>query len=1343
LSLGRSVRVGDDQTVTSVPAAGFNRYYYFKESPVFTPSRVFALLFCLSLLVLAQTTTAPVTVGSGIATVLQTRFQLAFLRGNFSSLVSLPPIANVHAFGTTGLIQEFNDAAKTSGVKAALILPDIAKVGFDGDVLQVYPDLYTYYSAVGVNTAGYPIEDTQPCPGIARCTFQRFANSYALFAVPVGNPKGTQFQVFGPFYTKWTALNSVLGPLGVVTNVETAVTSSIKTTAEFQSFTGGTLFNITSGSNKGQTYAVVGATDSLYESLNGAAGPLGLPVSDEQTLAGNIQRQLFEGGRIQYPTGGTPVILYPVSEVQLSLIGPVTLQSGQIIMVTERAYDSFGSETFGRTVTWSTTNGQVVSIQATGNTAVLKGLGSGYATITATSEGEISTAILVNVSAPCCGVGEGAPSVTIGQTFQDAVTRNKLSVQIPGPNPVRRVSTGYTQDLLSTDGTTPYLIAKADRGGSAFLVSGSLLAAYSQAGGAAGSLGFPISDVSPGGTQLFEGGALAGAPVRVVSAAILSKWAVLKYETGIAGPPTAAAITFNTPSGYTGQMQQFTGGSILGLSTGSVAGQGYFLSGAILARYLALNGPAGPLGLPVSDALAAGAVQRQNFENGYIDFTAGTEAAQEHLIPRTPVVTANPASALAGSRLHLAVSGFPDGSTLRISVAGQPDFTVQTQNGSYAYDFYIDASARSSTVAVHAVDVATSKTADGSYTIKTIADAKPNLTKAAGDNQTGSPGSLLPVPLSVVVTDVGGAPLGGVAVTFSASPGAQVSSTNTLTDSNGAAATSLRLPSVAGLAAVSASSLGKLTIFNARIAGSPSNTSFPTFTQVAGMGSIGNGPDSIADKGGLLTAIAAIVRFYQNQGLVATPNGLADPNTLNQFLKNFCPPATVSGTASCDGFVSNSAFPEQVVNLWRVGAFVGGGLLPTVEDATPGNVRDLVAAGSPVLLSLALQEDGAAAGGAFVVATGIGIDGSLQIFDPNPALGRTAWNDYFQGFSAAGHSWKGTVISALRLLPGQPSATGFVFISAAQPAGILLSLEAQSAEGSCGRPFLIQNAASVAVVPVGIPRISEFLYCDGTQALYEASFTASGPFSASVTDLAPGGSSKDLSAPASTGYQLTRDPVFRATPPLVSFTAAAVVNAASFQPILSPGEIISIFGLGLSGPGSSTTVDVGGVHALLLAASPFQVNAQIPFGLAAGSHTISLRSSYGKSAQQVVIVPEAPGIFVVGNNYDGSAAGAVVNQSGTFNSPATPARRGEILVVYGTGLGEVSTTADLPRTVVPVTAVLSGTELPVLYSGLTTGFIGLYQINVMVPAATPPGLSLLFSIRQAGIDSNTVRIALQ
>lgn len=1283
-----------------------------------------ALCACAAL-TFAQTITP--SVGSGVSPYLQYRFQLAFLRGNFSKLVSQPPVADVHAFGTTGLIQEFYDPVKTAGVKAALILPDQTKVGADTDVLQVLPDVYVYYNAVGVNTAGYPIEDTQSCATfLLRCSFQRFTNSYALFAEPVGNANGTQFSISGNLYLKWATLNNVAGPLGIPATLAKTTTSPLKTTANFQTFAGGNLFEITSGTNKGLVFSTLGATDALYQSLGGPTGPLGLPTTDELSLAGGIQRQLFEGGRIQYLQGGTPALFFPVNEVQLSVKGPLTLQSGQTVTVNALAYDTFGSDASGRAITWSTTNGQVVSIQANGAMAALKALGSGYALITATSEGKVSPALLVNVSAPCCGVGEGAPSVAIGQIFQDAVTRNKLAIQIPGPNPVKRVSTGYTQDLLSTDGVTHYLLAKSDRSGSAYLVSGALLAAYLQAGGPTGGLGFPAADISPGGVQLFEGGALAGSPYRVVFGAVLAKWAALKYEAGAAGLPTAAAASFSTPSGFSGQSQQFAGGVIYGLSNGSRASQGFFVSGPILSRYLALNGPAGPLGLPITDAFVTGTVQRQNFENGYIDFTSGAAAAIEHFVPRSPLISANPTSALAGSRLHLSISGFPDGSTLRVSVAGQPDFTVKTPNGAYDYDLYIDASVRSSTVAVHAVDLATGKTADGAYTIRTIADARPALAKVAGDNQTGTPGSLLPVRLAVALKDSSGAPLVGVSVAFAASPGAQASPSTALTDSNGVASVALRLPPVSGVAAVTANSLGQLAIFNARASGSAPGPTFPSFSQTSGTGTLGNGPDTIAEKGGLLTAIAAVVRFYQNQGLLATPNGLADPNSLNRFLTSYCAPV-------CDGFVSSNS-AQQVVNPWRVAAFVGGGLVPSVEDPSLTAIRDLVGAGSPVLLTLDLQRDGAPVGGATVVATGVGPAGDLQTFDPNPALGRTSLNDYLAGFSAAGFTWRGTLLSALRLLPGQPTSTGFVFASSAATLDSLPALDVQSAAGSCGRTFVSGNSFSVSAANSGI---SEFLYCDGTQPLYQASLSAP----TSITDLAPGGLLQTLPVP--TSVQITRAPAFTVSTPSVNFMADSVVNAASFRPAVSPGEIVSVFGSGLSGPGAPTSLSIGGLSAPILAATSFQVNAQIPLDLAPGQYTLSVRSAFGVAEQPLTVVPVDPAIFILEIGEDGAALGAIVNQSGAVNRPNATARRGETLVVYGTGFGAVVAKGNLATTVTPVVAVLGGVELPVAYAGLAPGFLGLYQINVPVPLGTPPGLGLPFSLRQGNSESNSVRLALQ
>ncbi|MDQ6677374.1 MAG: hypothetical protein M3Z09_08775, partial [Acidobacteriota bacterium] len=652
---------------------------------------------------------------------------------------------------------------------------------------------------------------------------------------------------------------------------------------------------------------------------------------------------------------------------------------------------------------------------------------------------------------------------------------------------------------------------------------------------------------------------------------------------------------------------------------------------------------------------------------------------------------------------------------------------------------YIGPNTRSGSVAVHAVDVASGASADGVYRVMSVADARPQLTKASGDNQTGAPGTLLPVPVSVLLVNGNGAPLAGVPVIFASSPGGQVSRTSALTDSAGQAGVVFRLPAVAGIAAVTASALGKIAIFDARATGSPATANFPQFTQTGVAGNLGAGTRPVADGGAFLTSVAAVVRFYQNQGLLSSPNGLADPAALNQFLAKPCSPAS----PSCNGFLSSSLAGEQVVNLWRVSAFVGGGLDISVENPSLAALRDLAATGSPVLLSLSLQRDGVPSGGTVLAATGVSTGGDLQIFDPNPVFGRILLNDYITGFSVGGSVWKGRVISAVRLIPRAPTQTGFVLQSISQPESALPPLEAQSASGSCGPAFVVEDAASAGGPAPTIVNASEFLYCDGTQPLYQVSVGANQPFRAAIADLAPGGGALDLSGTAARAYQVSRPGVFTVAAPSVNFTSAAIVNAASYAATLAPGEIVSIFGSGLSGPGASTSVAVNGLPAAVISASAFQVNAQIPVDLAPGTYSLTVESVYGSLDRTVNVTAAAPGIFVLGANADGGVSGAIVNPNGSINGPTAPALRGDTVVVYCTGLGAVSRTAVLPITLTPVKAVLSGAELPVAYAGLTSGFLGLYQVNILIPQGIPPGLNLPLLLREAGQDSNSVQIAVQ
>src|SRR5205823_2025788 len=110
-----------------------------------------------------------------------------FYRDGFNNLVSLPPLGDVKRLGTTGYVQEFSDANKTSGVKLALVKPNAstaAPVNGVPTIFQISGDVYGYYSSVGVNTAGYPTTDTQTCPFFDQnnsCTFNLFDKGVALF----------------------------------------------------------------------------------------------------------------------------------------------------------------------------------------------------------------------------------------------------------------------------------------------------------------------------------------------------------------------------------------------------------------------------------------------------------------------------------------------------------------------------------------------------------------------------------------------------------------------------------------------------------------------------------------------------------------------------------------------------------------------------------------------------------------------------------------------------------------------------------------------------------------------------------------------------------------------------------------------------------------------------------------------------------------------------------------------------------------------------------------------------------------------------------------------------------
>ena len=1305
---------------------------------------------------------AVVDVGTGAPTAtMQYQFQNAYFRNGFLNLVSMPPIANVKRLGTTGYVQEFNDAGKT-GAKLALATISASAPDTTNAVVQLLADLYGYYTTVGASVAGLPLYDTLPCPPIDStnsCTYDFFDKSYALFAYHAPLATGQDFTIRNLsgsttilFYTEWTAQGGVNGP-GRPVDVETAITAftvppaTTGTTAAMQAYLNGAIYSVTSGINKG-LFTVQQPIYGLYANNYGPAGSLGLPVTQEIVLSSGDHRQTFEGGVIQYTPGGSgPVIRPPVVSVLLRGApaggATLTLNLGQSVTLTGVPTSSTGDALTDRPVSWSTTNSRVVTITAGSNgTAVAKAVGGGAASLTAASEGVASPKLNVIVISPCCQVGDGAPPL-VQQSFQDALARSQISVQLPIASPAQRIGNGYIQIVQSADAAAAtYILAQSDKLGTAYVVGGSVLTAWQSLGGAGGSLGYPVTDLSAGGTQRFEGpAALAGNPVRLVSGGILAKWGLLGYEAGAVGVPVSDPTSYSTFGANSGVAQGFAGGAIYNATAGPRSPQAYFVSGLILARYNALGGPGGDYGMPISDEFISAGVHQQNFEGGYMTWAAGDSAAKEHAAAKTPGLIVSPATVSAGSTARFAIVGFPNNSTIRVSITGQPDFTVTTANGAYLWDMFIAISAKSGATAVHAADTKGSSVADGTLTVRGFNDNHVPLVKVQGDNQTGPPGAVLPLPVQVALLDAAGGPVVGAAVTFEASSGAQLSAAAAVTDANGEAETWVRLPGTEGVTGVVARAPGVAAIpvtFNVRAAAA-SLANFPKLQQTGDI-KLGGGPATIAQKGALLTAVAGILRYHQNRGELGAPNGPADPAALNQFLTAYCP-IDAKGNMLCDGFLAGSPTGEQVVNLWRAAEFTGGAEVEVVA-ASPAAIADFLAQGSPVLLSLALSLNGAPAGGHFVVASGIAADGSIVIQDPSPLFARSSLSDYLNGFNAGGGAWKAEVRGVARFALRSPLSTRFLVAVLSQPAALLQSLaeDIVSAAGTCGQPFELFDSVDSAGNPAAGPLLSRLTACDGTQTAYQIQIGGGQPFRAQLTDLAPGGSLSDLSGSAAATWRATR-PQFYLTlaPETVSFTAASVVNGASFTPGIAPGGVAAIFGTGLSGSGKATTVDMDGTAMRLLFASPFQINAEVPQTMAPGVHILRVQSVYGSLQQAVTVAAVAPGIFLIGN----PPSGAITDQNFNIVEATNPLPRGQSLVIFATGLGAVTQSGQYSTTSAPVTVLLNGTELATSFAGLAPGFIGLYQVNVTIPAGTPPGLGIPLILNVGGQQSNSVLVALQ
>lgn len=220
----------------------------------------------------------------------------------------------------------------------------------------------------------------------------------------------------------------------------------------------------------------------------------------------------------------------------------------------------------------------------------------------------------------------------------------------------------------------------------------------------------------------------------------------------------------------------------------------------------------------------------------------------------------------------------------------------------------------------------------------------------------------------------------------------------------------------------------------------------------------------------------------------------------------------------------------------------------------------------------------------------------------------------------------------------------------------------------------------------------------------------------------------------------------------------AVLNNLNPEPgPLAPGTVAQIYGSDLArapgGPDSvplptsfqGTQVLAGGIEAPLFYVSGSQINAQLPAELAPGrEHSILVAAGSAYTTPDSIFTTSVrPGIAVF-------SGGRVIAQRPDYTlvTDDSPARPGDLLVLYLVGMGATqpivasgapSPGSPLAEATTQPTVTIGGRPAEILFAGLTPFGVGLYQINLRVPAGVTAG-ELPVVITQGGVSANAATL---
>ena len=247
------------------------------------------------------------------------------------------------------------------------------------------------------------------------------------------------------------------------------------------------------------------------------------------------------------------------------------------------------------------------------------------------------------------------------------------------------------------------------------------------------------------------------------------------------------------------------------------------------------------------------------------------------------------------------------------------------------------------------------------------------------------------------------------------------------------------------------------------------------------------------------------------------------------------------------------------------------------------------------------------------------------------------------------------------------------------------------------------------------------------------------------------------------------------------------VDASSYARASSPGQIEAAFGTGfpaamnvavsanstpLPTSLSNVSVRVNNVLAPLFfvgvgggqGAGAFQINYQIPYQTSPGLAKVEvLNNGAAVSTGYLIVGGVAPGVFTISATGKGQAV--AINQDFSLNGDpaqnpaAKPETRGRVVTLFANGPGgqfinpaNSQALTPLSGAATPANPIYATQALPIVtiggvpatvaFSGLTPGFVGLWQLNLVIPPTAPVGNSVPVVIKMNKRITNLTTITI-